>query len=107
MQLWSSRALTYDVSMKQNFLMKAALIWTINDFPTYVIVSRWSTHEKLSCPYYMENNKAFTQTNGGKTPFVLLPLALFPTDHRYGKNIKDFFVGRVEKDVAPLYLSGE
>ena len=34
-QLWSSRALTYDVSMKQNFLMKATLIWTINDFPTY------------------------------------------------------------------------
>ena len=31
-QLWSSRALTYDISRKQNFLMRAALIWTINDF---------------------------------------------------------------------------
>jgi hypothetical protein len=30
-----------------------------------------------------------------------------PTDHRYRKNIKDFFVGRVEKDVAPPCLSGE
>jgi hypothetical protein len=28
-------------------------------------------------------------------------------DHRYRKNINDFFVGRVEKDVAPPRLSGE
>jgi len=28
-----------------------------------------------------------------------------PTDHR--KNRKDFFAGRVEKDVAPPHLSGE
>ena len=30
-----------------------------------------------------------------------------PHNHRYRKNIKDFFVGRVEKDVAPPRLSGE
>ena len=28
-------------------------------------------------------------------------------DHRYIKNINDFFVGRIEKDVAPPRLSGE
>ena len=28
-------------------------------------------------------------------------------DHRYRKNIKDFFIGKVEKDVAPPCLSGE
>jgi hypothetical protein len=32
MQLWSFGALTYDISRKQNFLMRAALMWTINDF---------------------------------------------------------------------------
>jgi len=32
-QLWSSRALTYDISRKQNFFMRAALMWTIIDFP--------------------------------------------------------------------------
>jgi hypothetical protein len=31
-QLWSFRALTYDVSWKQDFIMEAILIWTINDF---------------------------------------------------------------------------
>jgi hypothetical protein len=30
-----------------------------------------------------------------------------PTDHKYRKNKKDFFVGIVKKDVAPPRLSGE
>ena len=30
-----------------------------------------------------------------------------PSNHRYRKNRKDFFVGRVEKDVSPPRLSGE
>ena len=68
-QLGSSGALTYDISRKQNFVMRAALMWTINDFPAYGMVSGWSTHGKLTCPNCMENNKAFTLTNGGKTFF--------------------------------------
>jgi hypothetical protein len=35
MQLWSSRALTYGISRKYNFVVRAALKWTINDFPAY------------------------------------------------------------------------
>jgi hypothetical protein len=38
-QLCSSRALTYYVSRKQNFLMKVALMSIINDFPAYEMVS--------------------------------------------------------------------
>ena len=34
-------------------------------------------------------------------------LRFLPLNHRYKKNIKDFFVGRVEKDVASPCLSGE
>ena len=69
-QLWSSGALTYDISRKHNFVMRAALIWTINDFPTYGMVSGLSTYGKLACLYCMENNKAFTLTNGGKASFL-------------------------------------
>jgi len=68
-QLSSSKALTYDISRKQNFLMREALMWTINDFLAYGMVFAWSTHEKLACPYCMENNKAFTLTNRGKAFF--------------------------------------
>ena len=63
------RALTYDISRKHNFVMRAALMWTINDFPAYEMFSGWSTHRKLACPYRMENNKAFTLVNGGKASF--------------------------------------
>ena len=54
-QLWSSRALTYDISRKQNFVMREALMWTINDYPTYGIVFGWSMHGKLACTYCIEN----------------------------------------------------
>jgi hypothetical protein len=54
-QLWSSGALIYDVSRKQNFHMRTVLKWTINNFPAYGMVSGWSMHGKLACPYYMEN----------------------------------------------------
>jgi len=106
-QLWSSGALTYDISRKQNFVMRAALMWTINDFPAYGMVSGWSTHEKLACPYCMENNMAFTLTNGGKASFFYCHRHFLPHNHRYRKNRKDFFIGRVENDVAPPRLSGE
>jgi len=55
----------------------------------------------------MKNNKAFTLTNGGKTFFLNFHRRFLSTNHRYRKNIKDFFVGRVKNDVAPPCLSGE
>jgi len=73
-QLWSSGALTYDISRKQYFVMRVALMWTINDFPAYGMVSGWSTHGKLACPYCMENNKAFTLANGGKAFFFTVTI---------------------------------
>jgi hypothetical protein len=106
-QLWSSGALTYDISRKQNFVIKAALMWTINDFPAYGMVSGWSTHGKLTCPYCIENNKAFMLTNGGKASFFYCHRRFLPHNHRYRKNRKDFFVGKVENDVAPSCLSDE
>jgi len=93
--LWSSGALTDDISRKHNFVMRAALMWTINDFLTYRMVSGLSTYGKLACPYCMENNKAFMLTNGGKASFFYCHRRFLPPNHRYRKNIKDFFVGRV------------
>jgi hypothetical protein len=107
MQLWSSGALTYDISRKQNFIMRAALMWTINDFPAYEMVSGWSTYGELAYPYCMENNKVFTLTNEGKASFFDCHHRFLPHNHRYRKNRKDFFIGRVENDVAPPCFSGE
>ena len=54
----------------------------------------------------MENNKAFILTNNGKMFFFYCHQRFLPTNHKYRKN-KDFFAGKVERDVAPLLLSGE
>ena len=34
-ELWENGASTYDASLKENFQMRAAILWTINDFPAY------------------------------------------------------------------------
>jgi len=82
-------------------------MWTINDFSAYGMLFGWSTHGKLACSYCMENNKAFTLTNRGKASFFYCHCRFLPHNHRYRKNRKDFFVDRVEKDVASPRLSGE
>ncbi|XP_020208847.1 uncharacterized protein LOC109793787 [Cajanus cajan] len=57
---------TYDILKKQNFMMKATLMWTINDFPAYGMLSGWGTQGKLACPHCMEHSKTFTLENGCK-----------------------------------------
>ena len=48
--LWETGTTTFDCSGKSNFQMKAALLWTINDFPAYAYLSSWSTKGALACP---------------------------------------------------------
>ena len=38
--------LTYDISKKQKFNLRAALLWTISDFPAYSMLSGWNTFVK-------------------------------------------------------------
>ncbi|XP_049388507.1 uncharacterized protein LOC125852871 [Solanum stenotomum] len=64
--LWNIGVNTYDISKKQNFKMRAALMWTISDFPSYSMFSGSSTAGRLACPYCKENSDAFTLTKGGK-----------------------------------------
>jgi hypothetical protein len=36
---------------KEKFTLHALLLWTINDFPAYAMLSGWSTKGKIACPY--------------------------------------------------------
>ena len=51
--LWEVGVETYDVSQKQNFQMRASLLWTISDFPAYSMLSGWSIFWDL--PYWSTN----------------------------------------------------
>ncbi|KAH7850929.1 hypothetical protein Vadar_004698 [Vaccinium darrowii] len=47
---WENGMQTYDSSRGQTFTMRACVLWTTNDFPTYGIMSGWSTKGYLACP---------------------------------------------------------
>ena len=53
--LWGQGIWTWDASIKQYFWMRANLMWMINDFPAYSIISGWSTSGYLACPSCAEN----------------------------------------------------
>ncbi|GLT26241.1 hypothetical protein SLA2020_013230 [Shorea laevis] len=105
-ELWTNGVETYDSFRQQNFIMKAALLWTISDFPSYGMLSGWSTHGKLSCPYCMENTKAFQLQYGRKTSFFDCHYQFLPPRHPFRKDKKNFYLNRVEKSPSPPRLDG-
>jgi len=44
-KLWIDGVNTYDIYRKENFQLRAALMY----FPAYDMLLGWSTHDKLSC----------------------------------------------------------
>ncbi|XP_070033241.1 uncharacterized protein [Nicotiana tomentosiformis] len=105
--LWQEGVETYDISTKQNFKLRAALMWTINDFPAYGMLSGWSTAEKLACPCCMEDTKAFTLKHGGKTTWFDCHRRFLPIDHEFRRNTSAFMKNRTDYDEPPATLSGE
>ncbi|XP_060959175.1 uncharacterized protein LOC133030449 [Cannabis sativa] len=49
-ELWKNGVLTRDVIDDSIFRMRAAVIWTINDYPAYALMSGWSTKGYKACP---------------------------------------------------------
>jgi hypothetical protein len=98
---------TYDAFREQNFKLKATLMWTINDFPAYDMLSGWSTHGRLSCPYCMKKSKAFTLKHGRKTSFFYCHRQFLPMNRSFRNNRGAFINGRVERDEPPPRLSSE
>ncbi|KAG8366038.1 hypothetical protein BUALT_Bualt17G0034500 [Buddleja alternifolia] len=105
--LWNDGVETYDVFKKQNFQMKAALMWTISDFPAYGMLSGWSTHGKLACPYCMNGIKSFRLKHGGKPCFFDCHRQFLPLDHPYKYQKDNFTKGRLEMDSPLIRLTGE
>ncbi|XP_074326945.1 uncharacterized protein LOC141664886 [Apium graveolens] len=48
--LWHTGVETYDMFSRTNFIMKAALLWTISDFPGLAMLSGWSTKDTVPPP---------------------------------------------------------
>ena len=104
--MWFEGVLTYDISTKHNFIMHASLMWTINDFPAYGMLSGWMTAGKLACPYCMENSKAFTLKHGRKNTWFDCHRQFLPMDHEFRKMKNAFRKNKVESDPQPPLLTG-
>ncbi|XP_058742465.1 uncharacterized protein LOC131614952 [Vicia villosa] len=103
-RLWIGEC-TYDISRKQNFNMRAVLMWTINDFPAYAMLSGWGTHGKMGCPHCMDKTKAFTLDKGGKSSWFNCHRRFLPKNHILRKNMNDFRKGIKVTDLPPPRLS--
>ena len=88
--VWDDGVCTYDISKQQNFQMRAALSWTINDFLTYGMLLEWSTHRRLTCPYYMEHTWSFVPKEGRQTSIFDCHRQFLLVDHPFQKNKEKF-----------------
>ncbi|CAL2256115.1 unnamed protein product [Prunus armeniaca] len=68
--LWGIGVETYDISTKQNFHMRAAIMWTINDYPAYAYMSGSSTQGKLACPCCGSNTSHLSLRHGSKQCYM-------------------------------------
>jgi len=93
-QLWDVGVQTFDVSLKKKFMLRAALMWTINDLPAYRDLSGWSTKGKKACPCCMDLTCSMWLTYGRKECYMGHRRSL-PEDHIWRKN-KGAFDGTEE-----------
>ena len=68
--LWVNGLQTYDANAKNSFKLQAALLWTINDFPAYGMLSGWSVRGKFACPTCGFGTCSKWLENGGKYCFM-------------------------------------
>ncbi|CAH9090118.1 unnamed protein product [Cuscuta europaea] len=105
-QLWEVGVPTYDVLRDQIFNMKAAIMWTISDFPAYGMLSGWSTAGVMGCPVCIEKSNEFWLKNSRKTSYFDCHRKFLPPNHPYRKDKKSFIKGRKDHDPPPPILTG-
>ncbi|XP_058775279.1 uncharacterized protein LOC131649536 [Vicia villosa] len=103
-ELWESGIETYDSSMNQTFQMRAALLWTISDYPAYAMLSGWSTKGKLACACCKSNNNSLYLKHSHKTCYMDHRTFLTRT-HSWRDDVKSFN-GEEEHRTAPSMLNG-
>ncbi|XP_058763039.1 uncharacterized protein LOC131636447 [Vicia villosa] len=103
-ELWESGIETYDSSMNQTFQMRAALLWTISDYPAYAMLSGWSTKEKLACACCKSNTNSLYVKHSHKMCYMDHRTFL-PRTHSWRDDVKSFNVEE-EHRTAPSMLNG-
>ncbi|XP_060183024.1 uncharacterized protein LOC132612978 [Lycium barbarum] len=103
-ELWEMGVETYDAETNQIFLMRAALLWTVSDFPALAMLSGWSTKGKWACPTCNYNTCSQYLKHSRKMCY-LGHRAFLPPDHPFRRDKKSLD-GKEEHKAAPTPLSG-
>lgn len=99
---------TYDAYRRNNFQIRAVLLWTISDFPAYAMLSGWSTHGKLACPYCMDQSGSFQLKYGSKPCWFDCHRKHLPIKHSFWKDVNNFRANKKETVIRPIpYPSGD
>ena len=93
---------TYDCVSKERLNIRAALMWTVNDFPVYGYLSGWSTSGYKACPTYNEDTTSVRLRD--KLSYVGHRRFL-PIDHPWRKS-RDFD-GKPKNRAVPTVSTGE
>ncbi|KAF5443124.1 hypothetical protein F2P56_035712 [Juglans regia] len=104
LEFWEHGVPTYDASTKETFMLHAALMWTINDFPAYGNLSGWSTKGKLACPSCNVGTDSMWLKYGRKHCYMGHRRFL-PPDHMWRMR-KHLFNGRENQRMPPRILEG-
>ncbi|KAI5313468.1 hypothetical protein L3X38_042644 [Prunus dulcis] len=95
--LWTNGIRTYDKSTGKMFTLRAAVMWTVNDFPAYVMVSRWRTKGYVACPVCKED--VTSGWHAGKVCYLGHRRWLL-WDHEWREKDKEFD-GNTERRLEP------
>jgi len=96
---------TWDAKEKKNFKLHPILLWTINGFPAYAMLSGWSTKGKFACPYCRRDTEYLWLKLGNKHCYMR-HCRFWPSDHPWRMN-KISFNNKVKTREAPVPLTGQ
>ncbi|XP_042974567.1 uncharacterized protein LOC122306194 [Carya illinoinensis] len=103
-ELWEERVRTYDAYKREFFVMRATLLWTINDFPAYANLSGWSTKGKMACPTCNAETDSLWLVHGRKHCYMGHRRWL-EVDHSWRQK-KNAFNGKEENRLQPKLITG-
>ncbi|XP_062113910.1 uncharacterized protein LOC133824907 [Humulus lupulus] len=101
-ELWGNGVRTFDIIDKEYFTMRAAILWTIHDFPAYGTVSGYSTQGYKACPVCEDDTSSFRLR--GKTCFMGHRRYLCP-NHQWRNDME--YDGTIEQRSPPRILTGD
>ncbi|XP_042967343.1 uncharacterized protein LOC122300620 [Carya illinoinensis] len=104
LELWEHGIATHDASTASTFMLHAALLWTINDFPALGNLSGWSTKGKLACPPCNADTDS-TWLKYGRKHSYMGHRRFLPLDHIWRRR-KNLFNGKEDHRLPPQVLSG-